>query len=137
MHKGFIKTAAFTGAIAVALGAFGVKTARLLREQLGLGKDQLVATFQSRFGPQEWLQPYTDKTIEKLAKEGVKSIAVLNPGFVSDCLETLEEIAVEAAETFHHAGGENFAHIPCLNDGAEGMNVIEHIVRRELSGWIS
>ena len=114
-----------------------MKTARLLREQLGLGKDQLIATFQSRFGPQEWLQPYTDKTIEKLAKEGVKSIAVLNPGFVSDCLETLEEIAVEAAETFHHAGGKDFAHIPCLNDSEEGMRVIEHLVRRELSGWIS
>ena len=114
-----------------------LKTARLLRERLGLGKDELLATFQSRFGPQEWLQPYTDKTIEKLAKDGVKSIAVLNPGFVSDCLETLEEIAVEAAETFHHAGGTNFAHIPCLNASEEGMNVIEHMVRRELSGWIS
>jgi ferrochelatase len=114
-----------------------MKTARLLRERLGLGKDELIATFQSRFGPQEWLQPYTDKTIEKLAKDGVKSIAVMNPGFVSDCLETLEEIAVEAAETFHHAGGTDFAHIPCLNASEEGMNVIEHMVRQELSGWIS
>lgn len=114
-----------------------MKTTRLLRERLGMTKDELITTFQSRFGPAEWLQPYTDKTIEKLAKDGVKSIAVLNPGFVSDCLETLEEIAVEAAETFHHAGGKNFAHIPCLNDSAEGMSVIEHMVRRELMGWIS
>lgn len=114
-----------------------MKTTRLLRERLGLTKDELITTFQSRFGPAEWLQPYTDKTIEKLAKDGVKSIAVLNPGFVSDCLETLEEIAVEAAETFHHAGGATFAHIPCLNDSDEGMRVIEHMVRQELSGWIS
>ncbi len=114
-----------------------MKTTRLLRERLGLSRDELITTFQSRFGPAEWLQPYTDKTIEKLAKDGVKSIAVLNPGFVSDCLETLEEIAVEAAETFHHAGGTNFTHIPCLNDSKEGMGVIEHMVRQELSGWIS
>ncbi len=114
-----------------------MKTTRLLRERLGLTRDELITTFQSRFGPAEWLQPYTDKTIEKLAKDGVKSIAVLNPGFVSDCLETLEEIAVEAAETFHHAGGKNFTHIPCLNDSKEGMGVIEHMVRQELSGWIS
>jgi protoporphyrin/coproporphyrin ferrochelatase len=113
-----------------------MKTTRLLREKLGWDKEKLITTFQSRFGPQEWLQPYTDKTIEKLAKDGVKSIAVFNPGFVSDCLETLEEIAVEAGEIFHHAGGENFSHIPCLNDGDEGMRVIEHMVRRELQGWI-
>jgi ferrochelatase len=84
------------------------KTARLVREKLGWSKEKLQVTFQSRFGPEEWLQPYTDKTVEKLGKEGVKRIAVINPGFVSDCLETLEEIAVEAAETFHHAGGEKF-----------------------------
>ncbi len=113
-----------------------MKTTRLLRERLGWPKDKLISTFQSRFGPAKWLQPYTDKTIEKLAKDGVKSIAVFNPGFVSDCLETLEEIAVEAAETFHHAGGKNFAHIPCLNDSDEGMAVIEHLVRHELQGWI-
>jgi protoporphyrin/coproporphyrin ferrochelatase len=113
-----------------------MKTTRLLRERLGWSKEKLITTFQSRFGPQEWLQPYTDKTIEKLAKDGVKSIAVFNPGFVSDCLETLEEIAGEAGEIFHHAGGTNFSHIPCLNDSQEGMDVIEHMVRRELQGWI-
>ena len=111
------------------------KTARLVREKLGWSKEKLQVTFQSRFGPEEWLQPYTDKTVEKLGKEGVKRIAVINPGFVSDCLETLEEIAVEAAETFHHAGGEKFAHIPCLNDSEGGMTVLEHVVRRELMGW--
>ncbi|MFB2550199.1 ferrochelatase [Ensifer soli] len=113
-----------------------MKTARLLRERLGWTKEKLMVTFQSRFGPEEWLQPYTDKTVEKLATDGVKRIAVINPGFVSDCLETLEEIAVAAGETFHHAGGEKFTHIPCLNDGPDGMRVLEHVVRRELQGWV-
>ncbi len=112
------------------------KTSRLLRERLGWRDGELLTTFQSRFGPEEWLQPYTDKTVERLAHEGVKRIAVLNPGFVADCLETLEEIAGENAEYFRHAGGENFAAIPCLNDGEQGMRVIEHLVRRELKGWL-
>ena len=112
------------------------KTARLLRERLGWSEEKLIVTFQSRFGPEEWLQPYTDKTVEKLAQDGVKRIAVLNPGFVSDCLETLEEIAEQAAESFLHNGGEKFAHIPCLNDTPEGMTVLEKVVRRELSGWV-
>ena len=113
-----------------------MKTSRLLRERLGMSEDQLITTFQSRFGPEEWLQPYTDETIEKLASEGVESIAVFNPGFVSDCLETLEEIAGEGEEIFHEHGGKHFTHIPCLNDGEDGMRVIESIVRRELSGWV-
>lgn len=112
------------------------KTSRLLRERLGWDEKKLMTCFQSRFGPEEWLQPYTDKTVEKLAKEGVKSVAVFNPGFVSDCLETLEEIAGEAGEIFHEAGGTNFTHIPCLNDTEEGMAVIETLVRRELAGWV-
>ena len=113
-----------------------VKTTRLLRERLGMDDKKLMTTFQSRFGAQEWLQPYTDKTVERLAKEGVKSIAIVNPGFSSDCIETLEEIAGENAEIFHHAGGKNFSHIPCLNDSPEGMAVIEAITRRELMGWV-
>ena len=113
-----------------------MKTARLVRERLGWSKERFMPTFQSRFGPEEWLQPYTDKTVEQLAKEGVKRIAVLNPGFVSDCLETLEEIAGEAHEIFEENGGEKFTHIPCLNDSPEGMRVIETIVRRELQGWL-
>ena len=112
------------------------KTGRLLREKLGLPEDKFMITFQSRFGPEEWLQPYTDKTVEKLAQEGVKRIAVINPGFVSDCLETLEEIAEQAAHSFHHNGGEKFTHIPCLNDGEDGVNVLEKAVRRELMGWV-
>ena len=113
-----------------------MKTSRLVRERLGWDKDRLMTTFQSRFGPEEWLQPYTDKTIEKLAQEGTKRIAVINPGFVSDCLETLEEIAGEAGEIFHEHGGEQFTHIPCLNDSEGGMKVIESVVRRELQGWV-
>lgn len=112
------------------------KTTRLLGERLGWDKDRIMVTFQSRFGPEEWLQPYTDKTVEELAKNGTKKIAVINPGFVSDCLETLDEIAVEAKEAFLHSGGERFTHVPCLNDGTDGMKVIEHVVRKELAGWV-
>ena len=112
------------------------KTSRLLAERLGWGDGRLLTCFQSRFGPEEWLQPYTDKTIEQLAKDGVKNLAVFNPGFVADCLETLEEIAGEGEEIFHEHGGTNFTHIPCLNDSTEGMKVLETMVRRELSGWI-
>jgi ferrochelatase len=117
-------------------GEHCLETTRLLRERLGWDENKLTTTFQSRFGAQEWLQPYTDKTVERLAKEGVKSIAIVNPGFSSDCIETLEEIAGEAAEIFHHAGGKNFSHIPCLNDSEDGMAVIEALVRRELAGWV-
>ncbi len=112
-----------------------MKTTRLLREALGWEKDRLMTTFQSRFGPQEWIKPYTDDTVKALAAKGVKRLAILNPGFVSDCLETLEEIAVGSAEIFRHAGGEKFHHIACLNDSAEGMGAIEAQVRRELKGW--
>ncbi len=112
------------------------KTTRLLRDRLGWDESRLKTTFQSRFGAQEWLQPYTDKTVEKLARDGVKSIAIVNPGFSADCIETLEEIDGEVREIFMHAGGENFAHIPCLNDSDEGMDVIDALVRRELEGWL-
>lgn len=113
-----------------------MKTARLVREKLGWSKEKFRVTFQSRFGPEEWLQPYTDKTVEELAKTGTKRIAVINPGFVSDCLETLEEIAEQAKESFEHNGGEHFTHIPCLNDSVDGMNVLEKVLRRELQGWV-
>ncbi|GGG35565.1 ferrochelatase [Chelatococcus composti] len=112
------------------------KTVRLMREALGLPPERLLLTFQSRFGRAEWLQPYTDMTVKGLAEKGVKRLAVITPGFSADCLETLEEIAGENAEIFREHGGEHFAAIPCLNDSPEGMRVIEHIVRRELQGWI-
>lgn len=112
------------------------KTTRLLREKLGWSEDFLRVTFQSRFGKAEWLQPYTDKTVEALAKQGVKNLAIVTPGFAADCVETLEEIAVENGDIFREHGGENFAAIPCLNDSAEGMKVIDAVVRRELAGWV-
>jgi len=112
------------------------KTTRLLREALGLDDQRLRMTFQSRFGVAEWLKPYTDQTVKTLAQEGVKRLAVLTPGFAADCLETLEEIAVENAEYFHEAGGERFAAVPCLNDSDEGLRVLEAVVRRELLGWV-
>lgn len=113
-----------------------MRTTRLLREALGWPKERLVATFQSRFGPEEWLKPYTDGTVRELAAKGVKRLAVINPGFAADCLETLEEIAVGSAGIFKEHGGEEFTHIPCLNDGEVGMRAIEAIVRRELMGWL-
>ena len=112
------------------------ETARLLRERMKLTEDKLMQTFQSRFGRAEWLQPYTDKTVEALAQRGVKNLAVVCPGFAADCLETLEEIAGENAEIFKHNGGENFALIPCLNDSEAGMAVLHHLVLRELQGWV-
>jgi protoporphyrin/coproporphyrin ferrochelatase len=111
------------------------KTTRLLRERLGLDDRQLVMTFQSRFGRAEWLKPYTDMTVKELGQSGIKNLAVITPGFSADCLETLEEIAGENAEYFHHAGGANFAAIPCLNDSEPGIRTIETVVLRELQGW--
>jgi ferrochelatase len=113
-----------------------IATTNALRKRLGLDASRLILTFQSRFGNAEWLQPYTDKTVEKLAKDGVRRIAVVTPGFSADCLETLEEIAQENAEIFRHHGGEQFAAIPCLNDSVGGMDVIRQLVLRELQGWI-
>ena len=113
-----------------------VATIDALRRRMDLDASKLMLTFQSRFGFDEWLQPYTDKTIEQLAKDGVRRIAVVTPGFSADCLETLEEIAQENAEIFKHNGGEQFAAIPCLNDSDPGMDVIRQLVLRELQGWI-
>jgi protoporphyrin/coproporphyrin ferrochelatase len=113
-----------------------VATTDALRARLGLDSSKLLLTFQSRFGSNEWLQPYTDKTIEKLAKDGVRRVAVVMPGFAADCLETLEEIAQENAEIFRHNGGTEFSAIPCLNDSDAGMDVIRQLVLRELQGWI-
>ena len=111
------------------------KTTRLLRERLGWEKDRLVLTFQSRFGRAEWLQPYTAATIEAMAQKGVKRMAVVTPGFSSDCVETLEEIAIEAAGIFHENGGERFAALPCLNDSPESIAALSGVIKRELGGW--
>src|SRR6266851_4774322 len=112
------------------------ETTALLRKKLKLDDEKLLMTFQSRFGTAEWIKPYTDTTVKSLAERGVKNIAVITPGFSVDCLETLEEIAMENAEIFHRSGGENFAAIPCLNDTPAGMAVIGDVVTRELKGWV-
>ena len=111
------------------------KTGRLLAEALGLSPTQWLVTFQSRFGKAEWLKPYTDKTLEKLATEGVKGIDVVCPGFSSDCLETLEEIAVENRDVFVEAGGESYSYIPALNDDAEHIQVLADLIQKHTQGW--
>jgi ferrochelatase len=112
------------------------RTTELLRAQLGLDETKLVMTFQSRFGRARWLTPYTIKTAKALAKKGVKNLVVLTPGFSADCLETLEEVAVENAHVFRRYGGANFAAIPCLNDSEAGMLMIWQLAMRELKGWV-
>ena len=113
-----------------------VKTGRLLREKLGWPADRYKVTFQSRFGNEEWLRPYTDETITELAKSGTRNLAVIAPGFTADCLETLEELDVENRHFFLDNGGKKFTYIPCLNDSPAGLDVLETVVRRELAGWI-
>ena len=111
------------------------KTARLLAARLGLSDREVVVTFQSRFGKAEWLKPYTEPTLAELARSGVKRVDVACPGFTSDCLETLEEIAQEAREAFLHAGGQEFHYVPCLNDQPEWIAALCHIAMRHMAGW--
>jgi protoporphyrin/coproporphyrin ferrochelatase len=111
-------------------------TMTALRARLGMDESKLKLTYQSRFGFDEWLKPYTIDTVADLAKRGIKKLAIVTPGFSADCLETLEEIAGENAEVFKHNGGEQFSFVPCLNDSDAGMDVIRQLVMRELQGWI-
>jgi protoporphyrin/coproporphyrin ferrochelatase len=113
-----------------------VETVEALRAALGPLGAKLKLTFQSRFGRAEWLKPYTDETIEALARAGVKRIAIITPGFAADCLETLEEIAEENREIFLEHGGERFSYIPCLNDSEGGIKLLVHLIERELEGWL-
>ena len=113
------------------------KTTRLLMERLGWDKTQIVTTFQSRFGPEEWLKPYTVEEVARLAKEeGKKRIAVIAPAFSADCIETLEEINEEIKESFEHAGGENFTYIPCLNDDPAHIDALSGVIEKNLKGWL-
>jgi len=109
------------------------KTARLLSEALNR---ELIVSFQSRFGRAKWLEPATDTTLASLPGKGVKRIAIVAPGFSADCLETLEELAIRGRETFLAAGGSDFAYLPCLNADASGMEMLHHLLQRELAGWI-
>lgn len=113
------------------------KTTRLVAETLGWDDDFAMTTFQSRFGPTEWLKPYTDKTLEELPEQGAKKVMVVSPAFISDCLETLEELGLEGKEEFMEAGGTHYSLVPCLNDSEPAIDVIEDLVRRELGGWAS
>ena len=111
------------------------KTGRLLAEALDLKPDQWLLSFQSRLGPKQWLQPYTDHTLESLARDGVKSVQVMCPGFSADCLETLEEVAMENRDLFIEAGGERYDYIPCLNDDAEHITMLGQLVEQHMQGW--
>ncbi len=113
------------------------KTGRLLAEALGLAPGQYRVTFQSRFGRAEWLKPYTAETIAELARSGTKTLHVICPGFPADCLETLEEIALEGKETFVEAGGKDYRYIPALNDDAAFLRFLAELAERELAGWLS
>ena len=112
------------------------KTARLLEEKLARPSIRMITTFQSRFGRAKWLEPATDETLVAEAQKGTKRLAVAAPGFAADCLETLEELAMEGRDEFLNAGGERFAALSCLNDGQAGMDMLEGLVRQELMGWI-
>jgi ferrochelatase len=112
-------------------------TAALLREALGMDARRLPIAFQSRFGRAKWIGPSTAETARDLAARGVKRLAVVAPGFSADCLETIEELGVEIRDVFLAAGGENYARLPCLNDGEAGLRLIETIAKRELAGWAS
>ncbi|WP_238941246.1 ferrochelatase [Jannaschia sp. Os4] len=114
------------------------KTTRLLRERLGWDATEIVTTFQSKFGPEEWLKPYTVEEVARLAEEdGKKSIAVIAPAFSADCIETLEEINEEIHEAFEEAGGERFTYIPCLNDDDAHMDALAAIAAENLAGWVA
>jgi protoporphyrin/coproporphyrin ferrochelatase len=111
------------------------KTARLLGRKLGVTPDQMLVTFQSRFGKAKWLEPYTEPTLKALAAQGVKSVDVMCPGFTADCLETLEEIAQEVREAFIESGGQDFRYIPCLNDSPDWIGALARIAGQHLQGW--
>jgi ferrochelatase len=104
------------------------KTTRLIKEKFS--KTEIQTTFQSRFGPQEWLTPYTDKTLESLPKKGIKNLLVICPGFASDCVETLEEIDIQGREIFLNNGGKNFDLIQCLNDSSDHINLFEKLISK-------
>ncbi len=112
------------------------KTGRLIQENLRWNKKSFYVSFQSRFGPEPWLKPYTDETIVALAKKGVKKITIVSPGFVTDCLETLDEIKNEAKETFLENGGETLNYVECFNDSDESIKFFKNIINQNLFGWV-
>ncbi|MFQ3235823.1 MAG: ferrochelatase [Paraglaciecola sp.] len=113
------------------------KTSRLLAERLGLQKEEYLVTFQSRFGREEWLQPYTDETLKSLATQGVKSVQMICPGFAADCLETIEEIGIENQEYFLEAGGERYEYIPALNVSESHIDALGQIINQNIEPWLN
>jgi len=113
-----------------------IETTRLLREKMGGTEDKMITTFQSRVGRQEWLKPYTDATIADLTAKGTKNIMLISPAFISDCVETLEELSIGLAQEFAAAGGKNFSVAPCLNDSKVSIDMLEKITQDELKGWV-
>jgi ferrochelatase len=111
-------------------------TSRLLQAQLGWSNDKIQVTFQSQFGPEDWLQPFTVDDVARLAREGKKNIAIMAPAFSSDCVETLEEINEEIKESFEEAGGETFTYIPCLNERPDHIEMMVDIIKNEAAGWL-
>lgn len=114
---------------------FCLKTTRLVKEHMGLSDDMIMTTFQSRFGREEWLKPYTSETLKELPKQGIKNIHIISPGFSSDCLETLEELEEENKEYFMESGGENYHYIPCLNDHDDHIDVFVNLIKKHTQGW--
>ena len=114
---------------------FCLKTTRLVKEHLNLSDEEVMTTFQSRFGSQEWLQPYTDLTLKELPNQGIKNIHIISPGFSADCLETLEELKVENKNYFIDSGGENYKYIPCLNDSPEHVKFLVELIIKNTQGW--
>ena len=114
---------------------FCLKTTRLVKEYMGLSDDEIMTTFQSRFGREEWLKPYTSETLKELPKQGIKNIHIISPGFSSDCLETLEELEEENKEYFLESGGESYSYIPCLNDSEEHIDMFVNLIKKHIQGW--
>ena len=114
---------------------FCLKTTRLVKEYMQLKDEEVLTTFQSRFGRQEWLQPYTSQTLKELPSQGIKKINIISPGFSADCLETLEELEVENRGYFEKAGGEDYHYIPCLNDNSMHIDMMEHLINKHTQGW--
>ena len=114
---------------------FCLKTTRLVKEYMGLSDDEIMTTFQSRFGREEWLKPYTSETLKELPKQGIKNIHIISPGFSSDCLETLEELEEENKEYFMESGGESYNYIPCLNDNEDHIDVFVNLIKKHIQGW--
>jgi len=112
------------------------ETTQLLQKRLGWDNSRIISTFQSQFGPEEWLKPYTVDEVARLAKSGKKNIAICSPAFSADCIETLFEIEEEIRESFEAAGGNHFAYIPCLNDDAAHISALSDVIEQNLQGWL-